>query len=67
MKTIRNLILIIIANLGFFNCEPVEDNSNGNIIIKLLNQVQATIHIKSGILQNPNRSYRNIYAKIYGF
>lgn len=54
MKTIKNLVFILITNLGFSNCEPVEDNGNGNITVTVPNQVQSTIHIKSGTLQDPN-------------
>lgn len=53
MKTIKNIILIIIG-LGFYNCEPVEDNGNGNITVIVPNQVKSSIHIKSGTLQDPN-------------
>lgn len=54
MKTIRNLALIIIASLGFSNCEPVEDNGNGNMTVTVPNQIQSTVNIKAGTLQDPN-------------
>ena len=50
MKTIKTLVFILIANIGFCNCEPAEDNGNENMTVIIFNQVQSTVHVKAGTL-----------------